>query len=90
MVVSSFADFLNLEDVSLATGAGTLTKKTSLPDLKIDHSQKIHLIIAKIIVNGNLILTLERNSIKTLILRQNYSFDNGNNSDKVYENYFLG
>ena len=40
MIISSTADFFNLEDVSLATGAGTLTRKSFLPDLKIDHSQK--------------------------------------------------
>ena len=43
MIISSLADFLNLEDVSLATDAGTLTRKSFLRDLKIDHSQKIHL-----------------------------------------------
>ena len=66
MSISSLADFLNLEDVSLVTGAGTLTRKSFLPDLKIDHSQKIHLTIAKAVVTGNLNLMLEINPIKTL------------------------
>ena len=35
MIISSLADFLNLENVSLATGAGTLTKKSFLPPSQI-------------------------------------------------------
>ena len=66
MIIPSLADFLNLEDVSLVTGAGTFTRKSFLPDLNIDHSQKIHLTIAKTVVTGDLNLTLEINPIKTL------------------------
>ena len=57
--------FLNLEDVSLATGVGTLTRKNFLPDLKIDHCKK-NPIITKIVVTGNPNMTLEINPIKTL------------------------
>ena len=62
-----FCKFFELERCRFGnTSASTLTRKSFLPDLKIDHSQKIYLIIAKTVVAGNLNLTLEINPIKML------------------------
>ena len=90
MIISSLADFLNLEDLSLATGAGTLTRKSFLPDLKIDHSQKYPSNYSQNIRNWESKSDVRNKFNQNAILRQNYSFDNGNNSDIVCENHFLG
>ena len=90
MIISSLADFLNLEDVSLVTGADTLTRKSFLLDLEIDHSQKYPSNYSQNSRNWESKSDVRNKSNQNAILRQNYSFDNGNNSDIVCENHFLG
>ena len=90
MIISSLADSLNLEDVKFGNRCWYSNKKEFPPRSENRPQSKNPSNYSQNSRNWESKSDVRNKSNQNTILRQNYSFDNGNNSDKVYENHFLG